>query len=255
MLEVTPRRAPQEGEALRIAQAEPEPEEGLRVEETGVAPDPARVRQTLLRCFDPSVLQIIGMVGVGTSAIVVKAKMRGHGLVAVKCIPTAESFEERGRHHGAREDEVSLRLPFEILLHSLLKHERIPRFVGVCMKKTEFLFIQQLVTSSDAASETPSDLWSLLYRGSARALSSADIAQICLDLLSALEYIHSQRICHCDITPKNVLIDQGKRAFLTDFGCARVLHLPPPHPNSHPPPPAGERDAAGSPSRLKGCTR
>uniref|UniRef100_A0A7S1MZX5 Protein kinase domain-containing protein n=1 Tax=Phaeocystis cordata TaxID=118079 RepID=A0A7S1MZX5_9EUKA len=250
MLAVTPRRAPEEVNAEAKAGATPPPGAVSRL-----SSDPARVRQTLLRCFDPSVLEIVGMVGVGTSAIVVKAKMQGHGLVAVKCIPTTESFEERGgrRRQGAGDDEVSLRLPFEILLHSLLEHERIPRFVGVCMKKTEFLFIQQLVTSSDAASETPSDLWSLLYAGKVKlpgeqppgsVLTPAHIARICLDLLSALEYIHFQRICHCDITPKNILIDQSRRAFLTDFGCARVLH-----------PPAGDNMAAGSPSRLKGCTK
>lgn len=42
------------------------------------------------------------------------------------------------------------------------------------------------------------------------------------DLLSALDYAHSQNIVHRDIKPANLLIESSGRVKLTDFGVARI---------------------------------
>ena len=48
---------------------------------------------------------------------------------------------------------------------------------------------------------------------------------LCLaaDIVSALDYLHSQRIVHRDLKPSNILLDAEGRAYLTDFGLARRL--------------------------------
>ena len=233
VLEVTPRRTTCQSPE-RIPRSPVEPQNDLANEVLSGRND--RMQHTLLRCFDASAIKVIEMVGVGKGAVVVKAKLSKHGLVAVKCIPTTQQvLEDRV---GIRGDDFSLSLPSEILIHSLLRHERIPQFIGICLDRTEVLLIQQLVATS-ALSEKPADLWSLMYQ-SKEELTLLDIIRFGIDIASALDYIHEEQcICHCDITPKNILINQENNAFLADFGCAR--HIP---------------NVSGScaASKLKGCT-
>eukprot|EP00521_Asterionellopsis_glacialis_P015083 CAMPEP_0195293470 /NCGR_PEP_ID=MMETSP0707-20130614/12512_1 /TAXON_ID=33640 /ORGANISM="Asterionellopsis glacialis, Strain CCMP134" /LENGTH=381 /DNA_ID=CAMNT_0040354189 /DNA_START=233 /DNA_END=1375 /DNA_ORIENTATION=- len=49
------------------------------------------------------------------------------------------------------------------------------------------------------------------------------IPQYSLQLVNALEYIHSQGICHGDLKPDNILVTQHGCLQLADFGCALYL--------------------------------
>ncbi len=53
-----------------------------------------------------------------------------------------------------------------------------------------------------------------------------DIVAISLKLASALELAHSNHVIHRDIKPQNVLIDDRKQPYLTDFGLARLRDSP-----------------------------
>lgn len=53
-----------------------------------------------------------------------------------------------------------------------------------------------------------------------------DVLGYMVQLLSALEYVHSRGIIHCDVKPANIMIDSSGRLKLGDFGLARLLHDP-----------------------------
>jgi len=49
------------------------------------------------------------------------------------------------------------------------------------------------------------------------------IASIISDIASALDYAHSRDMLHRDIKPSNIMIDQDNKAYLTDFGIAKLF--------------------------------
>ena len=57
-----------------------------------------------------------------------------------------------------------------------------------------------------------------------RYLTLKEIIKYSLDFLSAIEYVHSRGVIHCDIKPNNILIDDNNNAILTDFGSALYLN-------------------------------
>ncbi|MFC1584030.1 protein kinase [Fibrobacterota bacterium] len=56
--------------------------------------------------------------------------------------------------------------------------------------------------------------------GSKRELPLPFAVSLMLQLLDALEYIHSRGIIHCDINPRNIFISKDNQLELFDFGCS-----------------------------------
>ena len=64
---------------------------------------------------------------------------------------------------------------------------------------------------------------SLNSLASKRFLSVREIIKYSLDILSAVNFIHSNGLVHLDIKPTNILLDKTGKALLTDFGLSRYL--------------------------------
>lgn len=56
-----------------------------------------------------------------------------------------------------------------------------------------------------------------------RHLTIREIVKFSLDILSAINFIHSKNMLHLDIKPTNILIDDTGKAVLTDFGLSKYM--------------------------------
>ncbi|KAI5186526.1 BR serine/threonine kinase [Nematocida homosporus] len=64
------------------------------------------------------------------------------------------------------------------------------------------------------------DLFTLLQQ--CKRLASPIISKIFKQLVSAISYLHKQRICHLDIKLENILINKHSQIKITDFGMAQI---------------------------------
>lgn len=56
------------------------------------------------------------------------------------------------------------------------------------------------------------------------SLETEELLAYFRDIMSGLQFLHSQNIIHCDIKPGNLLVAQGRQALIADLGYAK--HLP-----------------------------
>jgi serine/threonine protein kinase len=61
------------------------------------------------------------------------------------------------------------------------------------------------------------------YRVKKERIPLNEIARILTDVLSGLEYAHSEGVIHRDIKPANIMLTKKGQAVLTDFGIAQIL--------------------------------
>ncbi len=155
--------------------------------------------------------QIIQEIGRGTSGIVYKAKHDSGKLVAIKLVHFDHELSNLARLDREIESLKRLNHPNIVTIHS---YGTSNDFVYIVTNLVEGIPLAELLTPSSSVqarywvNELGRD-WNLL-------------ATWGLEIASALEFIHQNKVVHRDIKPSNLLIDKSGKCWIIDFGLAKV---------------------------------
>ncbi|MEA2097023.1 MAG: protein kinase, partial [Candidatus Cloacimonadota bacterium] len=137
-------------------------------------------------------------IGGGGSGIVYKGRWQ-NTYVAIKQLTLME-LDPKAEVEFTREASIM----------SALRHPNIVEFYGVCLEP-ECCIVMEYMTSGSLHKLLHSDeeiTWELRER-------------IALDIAQGLDYLHENNVVHRDLKSLNILLDENKRAKLTDFGLSK----------------------------------
>jgi calcium/calmodulin-dependent protein kinase I len=105
----------------------------------------------------------------------------------------------------------------EIKIMKQLKHPHILPLVEVYENKENIYLVLELVTGGELFDK-------IVEKGN---YNEKEASQIIKQILSAVEYLHSQGVVHRDLKPENLLCsetkDQNLHIYVADFGLSRVF--------------------------------
>ena len=111
----------------------------------------------------------------------------------------------------------------EIAMERRVLLERIPSHPNIINMYHAFRDFNNLYYLMDLHNVNP-DLWTQIrYKGKMVGAPEAQVKRWMLQLVDALEHIHSHGIVHRDIKPENVLLDEHNHVVVIDFGTAKDL--------------------------------
>ncbi len=97
-----------------------------------------------------------------------------------------------------------------------LKHPQIPQFQALLRTRVEgkdSLFLVQEYIEGES-------YWQLLQDN--RRFTESDVTELLLELLPVLDYIHSLKLIHRDLSPDNLILRlRDRKPILIDFGCVK----------------------------------
>ncbi|CAI9269273.1 unnamed protein product [Lactuca saligna] len=106
----------------------------------------------------------------------------------------------------------------ELTMLSQYQHENIITLVGFCDDNKEMILVYEYASNGSLDK---------YLRNPSTGLSWPQLLKICIDVASALDYLHNRvaekhRIIHRDIKSANILLDEQWNAKLADFGLATI---------------------------------
>lgn len=108
------------------------------------------------------------------------------------------------------------RFKYEIFSTTSLEHPNIVRVYDAGYYKNRIYYVMQYVEGHDLGEEIDAK----------ERLELFDVIHILYQIAAALDYVHGKGFCHRDIKPGNILLDNHKNAYLTDFGVACSILIP-----------------------------
>ena len=99
-------------------------------------------------------------------------------------------------------------------LELLGKHDQIPRLLAYFDENQEFYLVQEFIEGNTLTEELlPGKRW-----------SETQVIQLLLEVLSILEFVHSQGVIHRDIKPDNIIRrSYDNKLVLVDFGAVKQV--------------------------------
>jgi hypothetical protein len=146
------------------------------------------------------ILKQIGSGGMSTVYIAYQPGLER--LVALKVLPETYTQNPKALERFAREARIIARLehPNIIPIYDFVREGGI---AYLTMRYVQAGTVKEILRSSGP-------------------LSLTDAAKIVGDIASALDHAHAHGIIHRDVKPANILVDKEGRAYLTDFGIAKL---------------------------------
>ncbi|MDJ0618092.1 MAG: serine/threonine-protein kinase [Calothrix sp. MO_192.B10] len=100
-------------------------------------------------------------------------------------------------------------------LSNLGQHQQIPQLLSCFEENERFYLVQELIEGNPLTGELPINS----NMGSIYLWTENEVVRFLQDILSVLDFIHSQGVIHCDIKPDNLIRRAyDGRLFLIDFG-------------------------------------
>ena len=116
------------------------------------------------------------------------------------------------------------------VLRKLGHHRQIPELLDHFQVQQDFYLVQEFIDGEDLSKE--------LAQG--KPWSEAEVVALLQDVLKTLDFIHKERVIHCDIKPSNLIRrQQDGKIVLIDFGAVKEIvnsTLNPPEPRTSKPP-------------------
>lgn len=111
----------------------------------------------------------------------------------------------------------------EIAMEARVLMERLPPHPHVITMYHSFSDYNNLFYLMDLHNENP-DLWTQLrYKGNMVGAHDSQVRRWMMQLVDAVEHLHSNGICHRDLKPENVLLNSRNHVVVIDFGTAKDL--------------------------------
>lgn len=155
--------------------------------------------------------ELLEEIGRGGMGVVYKARQKDlNRIIALKTILSNQfaSVEEVRRFYTEAQAAGRLQHPNIISLHE------VGQYLGQHYLTMDYISAGSLANSSRVTSaDTPS-------------VDFYEIASLMQQVSQAVEYLHSKDIIHRDLKPSNILIDENGRAYVTDFGLAKIFDVP-----------------------------
>jgi Leucine-rich repeat (LRR) protein len=151
------------------------------------------------------------VIGAGRFGRVYEGTLPGGVRVAVKVL-----VEPKGGVDG--EVSVSFRRECEALRRT--RHKNLIRVITTCSTASFNAFVLPLMPHGSLEAH-------LYPHGDVGGgLGFGQLVSIASDVAEGMAYLHhyaAARVVHCDLKPSNVLLDEGMRAVVSDFGIARLV--------------------------------
>jgi serine/threonine protein kinase len=108
----------------------------------------------------------------------------------------------------------------ELQLHMALpEHPNVVPFLGICMMQTQMYFVTRFIEQGSLKSLLSDDQQRSKFRHPLTVMRAG------IDIASALCHLHAHRICHRDVSARNVLVRANGSMVIADLGLSRWMQL------------------------------